>query len=188
MSSGSVGVVMDPGSLVPLWFSQPLDQVLLHLLLWLASQRWWRERCLSNKMSGCLRGGANFITFSYLVFRTSLFISSFIILWFATLWCVRPCMLRGRVGASGMVLSVCISYIYVRFGGWLAWCLLWGSAGHGGVNASRVLLLLRLVIYLWNNTKMVLFYPFPFFFCAFIRTVINQRFYHVNEHVTGRAS
>ena len=32
-------------------------------------------------------------------------------------------MLRGRVGASGMVLSVLTSYIYVRFGGWLAWCL-----------------------------------------------------------------
>ena len=53
----------------------------------------------------------------------SVFISHFIILWFATLWCVRPYLLRGRVGASGIVLSVCLSYIYVRFGGWLAWCL-----------------------------------------------------------------
>ena len=51
----------------------------------------------------------------------SVFISPFIILWFAMLWCVCPCMLR--VAASGIVLSVYISYIYVRFGGWLAWCL-----------------------------------------------------------------
>ena len=32
-TNGSVGVVMDPGSLVPLRFSQPLDQLLLQLLL-----------------------------------------------------------------------------------------------------------------------------------------------------------
>ena len=43
------------------------------------------EGAMSNKMSGCLRGGAGFITFLYLVFRTSLFGIRFSLLSFGSL-------------------------------------------------------------------------------------------------------
>ena len=101
---------------------------------------------MSNKMSGCLRGGAGF----YNSFRTlsseppySVFISYFIILWFATLWGVRPYLLRGRLGASGIVLyRLYTLYIYIyMLGSGMASLVL--GACFGALLVVVVLMLLR---------------------------------------------
>ena len=177
LNSVVVGVL---GSSVPLRTHHLMLLLLLLLFLRLVSQGWWRERCLLHKMSGCLGGSAGFNTFLYYIFGTSLFnillsLPSSGSLCFVVF--VLPCCVVAWVLQVLYCLYIVYIYISVRFVGWLAWCLglAWGPACHGSVDASKVLLLLRLVIYLWDNVKMTCS-TLSLLFCAFIRTVINQRF------------